>query len=174
MALFRDLPREGGAAAAGVPARDVPPPPSGRGAGPGTEDASANGRLFPSAPPLARANRRRARPAMEAALQAMTQGKARMRRRTIRARAHDYERTLLRPWFSLPESWFQAHALADPFIARAIVRRLKGALIRDRRLRGNFLRRPPCPLDRETMLWSFLGGELLNLGRHVNRPEDIL
>lgn len=110
---------------------------------------------------------------MEAALAAMTQGKALMRRRIIRANAHRYERGVLRAWFRLPEPWFQAHGRADPLIGRAIIRRLRSALIRDRRLRGHFLRRTACPFDRETVLWGYLGGELLNLGRHVKKPEDI-
>lgn len=108
----------------------------------------------------------------EIALKAMTQGKALMRRRTIRATAHRYERGVLRAWLGLPECWLQEHAAADRTVTHAVIRRLKSALSRDRRLRG-YLRRTAAPLDRETMLWGFLGGELLLLGRHVKRPEDI-
>jgi hypothetical protein len=109
----------------------------------------------------------------EIALKAMTQGKALMRRRAIRATAHRYERGVLRAWLGLPECWLQEYAVADRTVTRAVIRRLKRALSRDRRLRGPYLRRTAAPLDRETILWGFLGGELLLLGRHVKRPEDI-
>lgn len=111
--------------------------------------------------------------AMTDALRAVAQAKTLARRRNIRARAHNYERALLRPHFNLPEHWFQSRNANDPDISRAIIRKLRVALVRDRRLRGPFLRRTACPLDRETMLWGFLGGELLRMGRDVKTPDEV-